>query len=110
MDDSVNYGAIGMVIGHESLTASTIRAASSTPMQTCGIGGRRGRQTVMTSAGKVHLDNTRRKFRRRRRCEAEWMLTQGETRGQCGIHLALMALEADLKKQGNRWMKKVPDG
>ena len=38
-DPAVNYGAIGAVIGHESATASTIRAANSTRPARSGTGG-----------------------------------------------------------------------
>lgn len=43
-DDAVNYGAIGVVIGHEMTTVSTTREGNMTKTATCAIGGQKKMQ------------------------------------------------------------------
>jgi len=112
MDDAVNYGAIGMVIGHE-LT----HGFDDQGRKFDAHGNLRDWWT--TEDGK--------QYDQRGKCISDeytqevpdagpgvkqnGLLTQGEdTADNGGIHLALMALEADLKKQGKSLDEKGPDG
>ncbi len=112
MDDAVNYGAIGMVIGHE-LT----HGFDDQGRKFDAHGNLRDWWTA--EDGKEYDD--------RGKCISDeytqevpdagpgvkqnGLLTQGEdTADNGGIHLALMALEADLKKQGKSLEEKGPDG
>jgi predicted metalloendopeptidase len=112
MDDSVNYGAIGMVIGHE-----IIHGFDDEGRKFDAHGNLRDWWTAEDA----------KKYDERVKCiSAEYtqdvpdagpdvkqngMLTLGEdTADNGGIHLALNALEASLKEQGHALDDKGPDG
>jgi len=112
MDDSVNYGAIGMVIGHEL---------------THGFDDQGRKFDVHGNLREWWTAEDAKQYEERGECISDeytqqvpdagagvkqnGLLTQGEdTADNGGIHLALMALEADLKKQGKSLDEKGPDG
>ncbi len=110
MDDSVNYGDIGMVIGHEL---------------THGFDDQGRKFDAKGNLRDWWTAEDAKQYDERGKCIAEeytqeipgagvkqnGLLTQGEdTADNGGLHLALMALEADLKKQGKSLDEKGPDG
>ncbi|MFZ0773782.1 MAG: M13 family metallopeptidase [Candidatus Sulfotelmatobacter sp.] len=112
MDDSVNYGAIGMVIGHEL---------------THGFDDQGRKFDAHGNLRDWWTAEDAKQYDERGKCIADeytqevpdagagvkqnGLLTQGEdTADNGGIHLALFALEADLKKQGKSLDDKGPDG
>jgi endothelin-converting enzyme/putative endopeptidase len=112
MDDSVNYGAIGMVIGHELTHGFDDQGRKFdahgnlrdwwTPEDAKQYDGR----------GKCIADEyTQEVPDAGSGVKQNGLLTQGEdTADNGGIHLALFALEAELKKQGKSLDDKGPDG
>jgi putative endopeptidase len=112
MDDSVNYGAIGMVIGHEL---------------THGFDDQGRKFDVHGNLRDWWTAEDARQYDERGKCISDeytqevpeagagvkqnGLLTQGEdTADNGGIHLSLNALEAELKKQGKSLDDKGPDG
>jgi endothelin-converting enzyme/putative endopeptidase len=112
MDDAVNYGAIGMVIGHEL---------------THGFDDQGRKFDAHGNLRDWWTAEDAKQYDERGKCISDeytqevpdagagvkqnGLLTQGEdTADNGGIHLALMALEADLKKQGKSLEEKGPDG
>jgi endothelin-converting enzyme/putative endopeptidase len=112
MDDSVNYGAIGMVIGHEL---------------THGFDDQGRKFDAHGNLRDWWTAEDAKQYDERGKCISDeytqdvpdagpgvkqnGLLTQGEdTADNGGIHLALMALEADLKKEGKSLDDKGPDG
>ena len=112
MDDSVNYGAIGMVIGHEL---------------THGFDDQGRKFDAHGNLRDWWTAEDAKQYDERGKCISEeytqevpdagpgvkqnGLLTQGEdTADNGGLHLALNALEADLKKQGKTLDDKGPDG
>jgi putative endopeptidase len=112
MDDSVNYGAIGMVIGHEL---------------THGFDDQGRKFDAHGNLRDWWTAEDAKQYDERGKCISDeytqdvpeagpgvkqnGLLTQGEdTADNGGIHLALMALESDLKKQGKSLDDKGPDG
>ncbi len=112
MDDSVNYGAIGMVIGHEL---------------THGFDDQGRKFDAHGNLRDWWTAEDAKQYDERGKCIADeytqevpdagagvkqnGLLTQGEdTADNGGLHLALNALEADLKKQGKSLDDKGPDG
>jgi putative endopeptidase len=112
MDDSVNYGAIGMVIGHEL---------------THGFDDQGRKFDANGNLRDWWTAEDAKQYDERGKCISDeytqdvpeagpgvkqnGLLTQGEdTADNGGIHLSLMALEADLKKQGKSLDEKGPDG
>jgi len=112
MDDSVNYGAIGMVIGHEL---------------THGFDDQGRKFDAHGNLRDWWTAEDAKQYDERGKCISDeytqevpdagpgvkqnGLLTQGEdTADNGGIHLALMALKADLKKQGKSLDDKGPDG
>src|ERR1700756_739918 len=111
-DDAVNYGAIGMVIGHEIIHG-------------CDDEGRK-----FDAQGNLRdwwTSEDGKQYDERGKCISDeytqdvpeagagvkqnGLLTQGEdTADNGGIHLALNALEAVLKQQGKSLDEKAPDG
>ena len=111
-DDAVNYGAIGMVIGHEIIH---------------GFDDQGRKFDAQGNLRDWWNDADAKKYDERGKCISEeytqdvpdagagvkqnGLLTQGEdTADNGGIHLALGALEVDLKKQGKSLDDKGPDG
>ena len=112
MDDSVNYGAIGMVIGHEL---------------THGFDDQGRKFDAHGNLRDWWTAEDAKQYDERGKCISDeytqdvpdagagvkqnGLLTQGEdTADNGGIHLALMALEADLNQQGKSLDEKGPDG
>jgi putative endopeptidase len=112
MDNSVNFGAIGMVIGHEL---------------THGFDDQGRKFDANGNLRDWWTAEDAKQYDERGKCISDeytqdvpeagpgvkqnGLLTQGEdTADNGGIHLALMALEADLKKQGRSLDEKGPDG
>jgi putative endopeptidase len=112
MDDAVNYGAIGMVIGHEL---------------THGFDDQGRKFDAHGNLRDWWTADDAKNYDERGKCIADeytqevpdagagvkqnGLLTQGEdTADNGGIHLALFALEAELKKQGKSLDDKGPDG
>jgi putative endopeptidase len=112
MDDSVNYGAIGMVIGHEL---------------THGFDDQGRKFDAHGNLRDWWTAEDAKQYDERGKCISDeytqdvpdagpgvkqnGLLTQGEdTADNGGIHLALLALAADLKKQGKSLDEKGPDG
>jgi putative endopeptidase len=112
MDDSVNYGAIGMVIGHEL---------------THGFDDQGRKFDAHGNLRDWWTADDAKQYDERGKCISDeytqevpdagpgvkqnGLLTQGEdTADNGGIHLALNALEAELKKQGKSLDDKGPDG
>ena len=112
MDDSVNYGAIGMVIGHEL---------------THGFDDQGRKFDAKGNLRDWWTAEDAKQYDERGKCISDeytqdvpdagagvkqnGLLTQGEdTADNGGIHLALLALEDDLKKQGKSIDEKGPDG
>jgi putative endopeptidase len=112
MDDSVNYGAIGMVIGHEL---------------THGFDDQGRKFDANGNLRDWWTAEDAKQYDERGKCISDeytqdvpdagagvkqnGLLTQGEdTADNGGIHLALIALGADLKKQGKSLDEKGPDG
>jgi putative endopeptidase len=112
MDDSVNYGAIGMVIGHEL---------------THGFDDQGRKFDAKGNLRDWWTAEDAKQYDERGKCISDeytqdvpdagpgvkqnGLLTQGEdTADNGGIHLAVLALEADLKKQGKSLDDKGPDG
>ncbi|MCU1300560.1 MAG: family peptidase [Candidatus Sulfotelmatobacter sp.] len=112
MDDSVNYGAIGMVIGHEL---------------THGFDDQGRKFDAHGNLRDWWTAEDAKQYDERGKCISDeytqdvpdagpgvkqnGLLTQGEdTADNGGIHLALNAVEADLKKQGKSLDDKGPDG
>ncbi len=112
MDDSVNYGAIGMVIGHEL---------------THGFDDQGRKFDANGNLRDWWTTEDAKQYDERGKCIADeytqdvpdagagvkqtGLLTQGEdTADNGGIHLSLIALEAELKKQGKSLDDKGPDG
>jgi endothelin-converting enzyme/putative endopeptidase len=112
MDDSVNYGATGMIIGHEL---------------THGFDDQGRKFDAHGNLRDWWTAEDAKQYDERGKCISDeytqdvpdagpgvkqnGLLTQGEdTADNGGIHLALMALEADLKKQGKSLDDKGPDG
>jgi putative endopeptidase len=112
MDDSVNYGAIGMVIGHE-LT----HGFDDQGRKFDAHGNLRDWWTAedgkqYDERGKCISDEyTQEVPDAGAGVKQNGLLTQGEDTADNGcIHLAMFALEADLKKQGKSLDDKGPDG
>ncbi len=112
MDDSVNFGAIGMVIGHEL---------------THGFDDQGRKFDAHGNLRDWWTAEDAKQYDERGKCISDeytqevpdagsgvkqnGLLTQGEdTADNGGLHLALNALEADLKKQGKSLDDKGPDG
>ena len=112
MDDSVNYGAIGMVIGHEL---------------THGFDDQGRKFDAHGNLRDWWTAEDAKEYDERGKCISDeytqevpdagpgvkqnGLLTQGEdTADNGGLHLALNALESDLKKQGKSLDDKGPDG
>src|SRR6266404_2592642 len=112
MDDSVNYGAIGMVIGHEL---------------THGFDDQGRKFDAHGNLRDWWTAEDAKQYDERGKCISDeytqevpdagpgvkqnGLLTQGEdTADNGGIHLALNAVEAELKKQGKSLDDKGPDG
>jgi endothelin-converting enzyme/putative endopeptidase len=112
MDDSVNYGAIGMVIGHEL---------------THGFDDQGRKFDAHGNLRDWCTAEDAKQYDERGKCISDeytqevpdagpgvkqnGLLTQGEdTADNGGIHLSLFALEAELKKQGKSLDDKGPDG
>jgi putative endopeptidase len=112
MDDSVNYGAIGMVIGHEL---------------THGFDDQGRKFDAHGNLRDWWTADDAKQYDERGKCISDeytqdvpdagpgvkqnGLLTQGEdTADNGGLHLALNALDADLKKQGKSLDDKGPDG
>jgi len=112
MDDSVNYGAIGMVIGHEL---------------THGFDDQGRKFDAHGNLRDWWTAEDAKEYDERGKCISDeytqevpdagpgvkqnGLLTQGEdTADNGGIHLALNALEAELKKEGKSLDDKGPDG
>ncbi len=112
MDDSVNYGAIGMVIGHE-----IIHGFDDQGRKFDAHGNLRDWWTAEDA----------KQYDERGKCISDeytqdvpdagpgvkqnGLLTQGEdTADNGGLHLSINALEAELKKQGKSLDDKGPDG
>jgi putative endopeptidase len=112
MDDSVNYGAIGMVIGHEL---------------THGFDDQGRKFDAHGNLRDWWTAEDAKQYDERGKCISDeytqdvpdagpgvkqnGLLTQGEdTADNGGIHLALIALAADLKSQGKSLDDKGPDG
>jgi putative endopeptidase len=111
-DDAVNYGAIGMVIGHEL---------------THGFDDQGRKFDAKGNLRDWWTAEDAKQYDERGKCISDeytqevpdagpgvkqnGLLTQGEdTADNGGIHLALMALEADLKNQGKSLDEKGPEG
>lgn len=111
-DDAVNYGAIGVVIGHEIIH---------------GFDDQGRKFDAHGNLRDWWNDEDTKKYDERGKCISDeytqevpdagpgvkqnGLLTQGEdTADNGGSHLALNALEADLKKQGKSLDDKGPDG
>ena len=112
MDDSVNYGAIGMVIGHE-----IIHGFDDQGRKFDAHGNLRDWWTAEDAKqyderGKCISDEyTQEVPDAGPGVKQNGLLTQGEdTADNGGVHLSLNALEADLKKQGKSLDDKGPDG
>jgi putative endopeptidase len=112
MDDSVTYGAIGMVIGHE-----IIHGFDDQGRKFDAHGNLRDWWTAEDAKqyderGKCISDEyTQEVPDAGAEVKQNGLLTQGEdTADNGGIHLALYALEAELKKQGKSLDDKGPDG
>jgi putative endopeptidase len=112
MDDSVNYGAIGMVIGHE-LT----HGFDDQGRKFYAHGNLRDWWTAEDAKqyderGKCISDEyTQEVPEAGPGVKQNGLLTQGEdTADNGGMHLSLIALEAELKKQGKSLDEKGPDG
>jgi putative endopeptidase len=112
VDDAVNYGAIGMVIGHEL---------------THGFDDQGRKFDAKGNLRDWWTEEDGKQYDERGKCISDeytqevpdagagvkqnGLLTQGEdTADNGGIHLALLALEANLKKQGKSLDEKGPDG
>ena len=112
MDDSVNYGAIGMVIGHEL---------------THGFDDQGRKFDAQGNLRDWWTTEDAKQYDERGKCISDeytqevpdagpgvkqnGLLTQGEdTADNGGLHLSLNALEADLKKQSKSLDDKGPDG
>jgi putative endopeptidase len=112
MDDSVDYGAIGMVIGHEL---------------THGFDDQGRKFDAQGNLRDWWTAEDAKQYDERGKCISDeytqdvpdagpgvkqnGLLTQGEdTADNGGVHLALNALEADLKKHGKSLDDKGPDG
>jgi putative endopeptidase len=112
MDDSVNFGAIGMVIGHEL---------------THGFDDQGRKFDAQGNLRDWWTAEDAKEYDERGKCISDeytqdvpdagpgvkqnGLLTQGEdTADNGGLHLALNALEAELKKQGKSLDDKGPDG
>jgi putative endopeptidase len=112
MDDSVNYGAIGMVIGHEL---------------THGFDDQGRKFDAHGNLRDWWTAEDAKQYDERGKCIADeytqevpeagpgvkqnGLLTQGEdTADNGGMHLSVLALEAELKKQGKSLDDKGPDG
>ena len=111
-DDAVNYGAIGMVIGHE-----IIHGFDDQGRKFDAHGNLRDWWTAQDSKlyderGKCISDEyTQEVPDAGPGVKQNGLLTQGEdTADNGGIHLALAALEVGLKKQGKSLDDKGPDG
>jgi predicted metalloendopeptidase len=112
MDDSVNYGAIGMVIGHE-----IIHGFDDQGRKFDAHGNLRDWWTAEDAKqyderGKCISDEyTQEVPDAGAGVKQNGLLTQGEdTADNGGIHLSLNALEAALKQQGKTLDDKGPDG
>jgi putative endopeptidase len=112
MDDSVNYGAIGMVIGHEL---------------THGFDDQGRKFDAHGNLRDWWTAEDAKQYDERGKCISDeytqdvpeagpgvkqnGLLTQGEdTADNGGMHLSLIALEAELKRQGKSLDEKGPDG
>jgi putative endopeptidase len=112
MDDAVNFGAIGMVIGHEL---------------THGFDDQGRKFDAQGNLRDWWTPEDAKQYDERGKCISDeytqdvpdagpgvkqnGLLTQGEdTADNGGIHLALFALEAELKKEGKSLDDKGPDG
>jgi len=111
-DDSVNYGGIGMVIGHE-----IIHGFDDQGRKFDAHGNLRDWWTAedakqYEARGKCISDQyTQEVPDAGPGVKQNGLLTQGEdTADNGGIHLALYALEAELKRQGKSLDDKGPDG
>ena len=111
-DDAVNYGAIGMVIGHE-----IIHGFDDQGRKFDAHGNLRDWWTTEDAKqyderGKCISDEyTQEVPEAGQGVKQNGLLTQGEdTADNGGIHLAYNALEADLKQQGKSLDDKGPDG
>jgi endothelin-converting enzyme/putative endopeptidase len=112
MDDSVNYGAIGMVIGHE-----IIHGFDDQGRKFDAHGNLRDWWTAEDAKqyderGKCISDEYTQEIPDAGPgVKQNGLLTQGEdTADNGGLHLSLNALEAELKKQGKSLDDKGPDG
>jgi putative endopeptidase len=112
MDDSVNYGAIGMVIGHELTHGFDDQGRKFDAKGNLRDWWTAEDAKQYDDRGKCISDEyTQEVPDAGAGVKQNGLLTQGEdTADNGGIHLALMALEADLKKQGKSLDEKGPDG
>ncbi|HEY1660131.1 MAG TPA: M13 family metallopeptidase [Candidatus Sulfotelmatobacter sp.] len=111
-DDAVNYGAIGMVIGHELTHGFDDQGRKFDAKGDLRDWWTAEDAKQYDERGKCISDEyTQEVPEAGPGVKQNGLLTQGEdTADNGGIHLALMALEADLKKQGKSLDEKGPDG
>ena len=111
-DDAVNYGAIGMVIGHEIIHGFDDQGRKFDAHGNLRDWWTSEDSKLYDERGKCISDEyTQDVPDAGPGVKQNGLLTQGEdTADNGGIHLALNALEADLKKQGKTLDDKGPDG
>jgi putative endopeptidase len=111
-DDAVNYGAIGMVIGHEIIHGFDDQGRKFDAHGNLRDWWTSEDSKLYDERGKCISDEyTQDVPDAGPGVKQNGLLTQGEdTADNGGIHLALNALEADLKKQGKSLEDKGPDG
>ncbi len=111
-DDAVNYGAIGMVIGHEIIHGFDDQGRKFDAHGNLRDWWTSEDSKLYDERGKCISDEyTQDVPDAGPGVKQNGLLTQGEdTADNGGIHLALNALEVDLKKQGKSLDDKGPDG
>ena len=111
-DDAVNYGAIGMVIGHEIIHGFDDQGRKFDAHGNLRDWWTADDSKLYDERGKCISDEyTQAVPEAGDGVKQNGLLTQGEdTADNGGIHLALGALEADLKQQGKSLDDKGPDG